>query len=194
MANTAKNKGDRFEWKAVRYIQAHPDGADLIDVKTPGRLLGAGRKDDGGDLHLFTDVAVQVKAYANLGSAVRESAYTSLDQASYAEKPYGVGMVPIPRAREDDVCWIYTTAPNALPYYSADFSAPKVTFARISDLVAWLVDDQGPKGYRTWPRVQRIAELKQGSSKPVWCMTPEVWLQSLQINRQTNSEFSIPYE
>lgn len=183
MANTAKNKGDRFEWKAVRYIQSHEIGANLIDVTTPGRLLGAGRKDDGGDLHLFTDVAVQVKAYKDLGSAVRESAYKAQDQAAYAEKPLGVGMVPIPRARAERVCWVFTCPPNMLPQYGS-FAASKATFPRISDLVNWIQDDDGPRGYAAYPRTERLAELKQGNSKGVWCMTPEVWLKSLLLNRE----------
>lgn len=183
MANAAKDKGDRFEWKAVRFIQDHQDGASLIDVTTPGRLLGAGRKDDGGDLHLFTDVAVQVKARKNLGEAVRESAYASIDQAAYADKPHGVGMVPIPRARAERVSWIFTVPPDSLPHYGP-FAQPKVTFARISDLVAWIQDDTGPKGYRAWPRDQRIAALSQANAKTVWCMSADVWLTSLQMHRE----------
>ncbi|GAA4923701.1 hypothetical protein [Nesterenkonia rhizosphaerae] len=175
MPNRQKAKGDRFEWKAIRFLQAQP-GAELIDVATPGRLLGAGRKDDGGDLHLYTDVAVQVKAYANLGAAVRESAYTSQTQASYANKPLGVGMVPVPRAREGSVQWIFTTPPDAVPAPTVE---PKATFARISDLVAWITDDTGPKGYRPYPRINRAGLLAQGSSQPVLCMTAEVWLESL---------------
>src|SRR6478735_12765266 len=56
--NTNKRKGDRAEREAVAVLcELAPD----LVVARPQRLLGAGRREDTGDLWVFPGVTVQVK-------------------------------------------------------------------------------------------------------------------------------------
>lgn len=178
MANRQKNKGARYERAAVdAFVELYPQ---LVDVKNPARLLGEGRKEDGGDLNLFSDTTVQVKAWNNMGAGIRAAATTVVDQAEYADKPFSVGMVPINGARKDTVAWVMCCLPDMMPSVIA---TPIVRWARISDLTAWLRDDVGPKGFQPYPRHQRIAELSHASAQPVWCFPMETFVLSLATAR-----------
>jgi hypothetical protein len=99
MPNASKDKGDRYEREAVVYFQdLWPD----LLVWNAARALGAGRKEDVGDLVLFPDAAVQVKAYAEkyLSKALYEAADGATKQAGHARKDIALGMVLVPRARK----------------------------------------------------------------------------------------------
>lgn len=99
MSNPSKDKGDRYEREAVAHlIEAYPD----LMVWNAQRLLGAGRKEDVGDLLVFPDAAVQVKAFKV--SAMSAGLYSAADgakvQAGHARHPYALGIVLVPRARK----------------------------------------------------------------------------------------------
>ncbi len=104
MTNASKNKGDRGEREAVgAFLEACPD----LCVWNAQRLLGAGRKEDVGDLLVIDDVAVQVKAYkaSSLSAAVYDAATGATEQAGHARKPFALGLVLIPNARKNAVRW-----------------------------------------------------------------------------------------
>lgn len=98
MVNRMKDKGDRAEREALAMLK--DVAADLL-VDNPMRQLGAGRKDDIGDLHVFPDVAVQVKACSpsTIRAACRAAATGATVQASRLLAPVALGLVKVPGAR-----------------------------------------------------------------------------------------------
>lgn len=105
MVNANKNKGDRAEREAVDALVALSSGLQLTPLQM--RALGAGRKEDTGDIHVFPDVAIQVKNYAaaRLNAGIREAAVGALRQAGNGLLDYHLGMTVIPRARKDGLRW-----------------------------------------------------------------------------------------
>lgn len=101
--NASKQKGDRGELEAVEVLKAV--AADLV-LPNAMRKLGAGRKEDTGDLHVFRDVTIQVKCLKHLGEAIRAAAAGALVQSGRAGTRFHVGMSPVPNARRDGVRWI----------------------------------------------------------------------------------------
>ena len=99
MSNPSKNKGDQAEREAVAYFQEMCP--DLL-VWNAQRLLGAGRKEDIGDLLIFPDVAVQVKAFkpSSLSAALYQAADGATVQAARARHRHALGIVLVPRARK----------------------------------------------------------------------------------------------
>lgn len=65
MSNPAKDRGDRAEREVQAWFR------DELGVPAR-RALGAGRKDDVGDIHGVPSTAIQVANYASLDRAVRE--------------------------------------------------------------------------------------------------------------------------
>lgn len=113
MANKSKDKGDRFERAFAKHvIESYPE---LISEKKPMRHLGAGRKEDVGDMHLFSDTAMQVKAVAQPGSALRSAAAGAVIQAGHARAAFAVGVVPVFGARTGRVKWLATVQPDRWP-------------------------------------------------------------------------------
>tara|TARA_R110002051_G_scaffold60546_9_gene110932 strand:- start:43148 stop:43681 length:534 start_codon:yes stop_codon:yes gene_type:complete len=98
MVNASKAKGDRAELEAVRAItELCPD----LIVWNAQRMLGAGRKEDIGDLLVFPDAAVQVKAFkaTALSAGLYSAAAGATEQAARARHPFALGLVLVPRAR-----------------------------------------------------------------------------------------------
>jgi len=98
MVNASKAKGDRAELEAVRAItELCPD----LIVWNAQRMLGAGRKEDIGDLLVFPDAAVQVKAFkaTALSAGLYSAASGATEQAQRARHPFALGLVLVPRAR-----------------------------------------------------------------------------------------------
>lgn len=176
MANKSKDKGDRYERAAVKHIIEAVPG--LVDAQTPMRMLGAGRKDDIGDLNLFTDTAIQVKAVANMGQAVRSSVEGSVIQAANAKVEFALGLVPVQGARKTQVNWLACTAVDRWPVPVEHVAE----FALISKALTWLRDDTGPYGYRVWPRTERIA-LLTGPGTPCLVAPLEAWLGDFALAR-----------
>lgn len=169
MANTSKRKGDQAERDAVSYLlEVCPD----LCLSNARRMLGAGRSDDVGDLRVFGDVAVQVRAYAisSIGQAVRTSAADAVSQARNAGVEHALGMVPYPRARAGSVRWLacaeqWPTLPPIEP----------VKFSQIAKALDWVRDDHGPHGYLTYPRQERVAGLGGGTGR-VLVAPLEAWV------------------
>lgn len=176
MANSAKNKGDRYEREAKDYLIAM--APDLV-CELPMRMLGAGRKDDIGDIRVFDDTAIQVRALANMGQAVRSSAHDAVIQAGNGRMPYALGMVPVQGARKEKVRWLACVAPDQWP---GGFPASVAEFSIISKALPWLGDDKGPEGYRPWSRVDRVCTLN-GPGKPVLIAPMESWLEAYREER-----------
>ena len=93
MANSNKSKGDRAEREALEVICGL--APDLV-VTRPQRLLGAGRREDTGDLWVLPGVTVQVKHRADPAHAIRLAAVGAAVQASRAGCAFALGLVPIP--------------------------------------------------------------------------------------------------
>lgn len=64
MANTSKRKGDRAELEVQGILR------DELGVSAR-RALGAGRKDDAGDITGVPDTAISVKNWKDISAAVR---------------------------------------------------------------------------------------------------------------------------
>lgn len=175
MANAAKRKGDDNEREAVRFLTgAVPD---LVSVANPMRMLGAGRKEDVGDLHLFGDVAIQVRAYQlkNIGLALRSAAVDATRQASHRMCRHGLGLVPYPRARARSVKWVAATETWPAPWLLENDREP-VLFKMVTRCLDWVRDDEGPYGYLARPRHTRTALLATGNSPPIIVAPVEAWL------------------
>ncbi|MGC0250436.1 hypothetical protein [Pseudactinotalea sp. Z1748] len=176
MANPSKAKGDRAEREAVAFLieQSPP-----LVVPRAMRKLGAGRKEDTGDLHVFTDVAIQVRnlALKDIGLALRSAATDAVAQARNGDLDYALGLVPYPRARSGTVRWIasWLTSP-------ADLGDEAVEFKMVSKALDWVRDDEGPYGYLTRPRQHRVAHLT-GTGTPVMVAPYEAWLARYVLTR-----------
>ena len=105
--NASKNKGDRGEREAVEVLK---DLAPDLVLANAMRKLGAGRKEDTGDLHVFSDVTIQVKCLKNPVDALRQASAGALVQSERAGTRFYVGMAPIPRARRDGIHWLCVTS------------------------------------------------------------------------------------
>lgn len=121
MANPQKQKGDRAELEAVTALVKQGHGLAMHPLQM--RALGAGRKEDTGDIHVFPDVAIQVKNYAQnrLNAGLRSAAFGALRQSENGLVPFHLGMVVVPRARKDGfrwaataVTWVLDSAPDAI--------------------------------------------------------------------------------
>lgn len=179
MANASKSKGDRAELEAVRFLL---DACGDLCLPKSQRMLGAGRAEDVGDLHVFADVAVQVRSYkaAHLGKAIRSSALDSVAQALNGDRPYALGMVPVPGARVGTVRWLACVAaePSAWPGGSEAVPIEPIEFALVSRLVTWLRDDVGPHGFMAYPRDQRVGLLGGGETARVLVAPIEAWIET----------------
>jgi hypothetical protein len=78
MANSSKAKGDRAELEVQGILR------DLLGVPAR-RALGAGRKDDVGDIHGVPDTVIQVADWKDALRAVREKPLEADAQARNGE-------------------------------------------------------------------------------------------------------------
>lgn len=178
MANASKRKGDEGEREAVTFIvSAVPD---LVNVHKAQRALGAGRKEDTGDLHIFTDTAIQVRRLkaADIGLAIRSSARDSVIQAGHGGVPHALGMAPIHNARLNSVRWLACVTPGHWPIPVE----PVAEFSMVGKAVAWARDDLGPTGYTAWDRTSRVG-LLAGPGHPALIAPMEAWLAAYRIAR-----------
>src|SRR5262245_23956539 len=100
MAHPAKRKGDAAELEAARLL------ADLTGWQIE-RKLGAGRKEDTGDLYALPDCVVQVKHYKDIQRAVRETLAELPAQHANAATTFAAGMVRRPGGR-----WFFVLTPE----------------------------------------------------------------------------------
>ena len=93
MSNPNKQKGTRAESEAVQYAREQ-----VVPAYRPAQ---AGAKDTG-DIHGFDNITVQVKAWKDLTSALREGVKGAQVQAKNAGVEYGVALIKKPRANVRD--------------------------------------------------------------------------------------------
>lgn len=170
MGNSSKDKGDRFEREAVPVL------VDLLPefaLAKAMRHLGAGRKEDVGDLYVLEDTAVQVKAWKEMGAGIRAAAAGSVVQAGHGDKRFALGMVPVLRARAHQVRWLACVAPGRWPVHAE----PVAEFALASKALAWVRTDEAPHGFRAWDRAERIG-LLAGPGEPALIAPIEAWAEA----------------
>lgn len=180
VSNSSKDKGDRAEREAVPVLVEL--AGDLVDVHKAKRNLGAGRKEDESDLSLFTDVAIQVKFWANLGQSIREAAADVVVQAGNVGKPMGVGMVKIHNVRAGQVRWLACVTDEA-HWPTEELAGPVHDFALVSKMVTWLRTDTAPYGFMAYPRERRFARLTSGA-QPVLVAPLEAWVAAFRTYRE----------
>lgn len=176
MANPQKAKGDKAERDAVALLKDMVP--DLCRVGAQ-RMLGAGRKEDVGDLRVFDDAAIQVKCFdmKYLAGGLRQAALGAEAQQQNAiaqgdDTPFALGMVPIPRQPTTGaVRWLATVTE-----WPTDLPIEPVRFTVVSKLVTWLKDETGPHGYLAHPREHRIAAYGLSLTDTVFVAPIEAWL------------------
>lgn len=167
MANSSKNKGDRFEREAVPVL------VDLLPefaLPKAMRHLGAGRAEDVGDLYVLADAAVQVKAWKDMGAGIRAAAAGAVIQAGHGDKDIALGMVPILGTRKDQVRWLACVTPDRWPVPVE----PVAEFALVSKALKWVRTDEPPHGFRAWDRLERIG-LLAGPGEKTLIAPVEAW-------------------
>lgn len=92
MPSTSKRKGDAAELEIARLLTEQLGG-------TIRRRLGAGRRDDTGDLDGLVDTTAQVKNYADITRAIREGIDSSVEQQQNAGTQFGVCFIRRPGGR-----------------------------------------------------------------------------------------------
>lgn len=112
MANANKIKGDRAERALLAHLNTQwphlmrPDAA---------RMLGAGRRDDTGDLIALPGVTIQVKHWNNLPQALASAASGAAAQRRTAAVPFGVGVCKVPGARAPKPIWLAAVLADEWP-------------------------------------------------------------------------------
>lgn len=150
-----------------------------MDVWKPQRMLGAGRKEDIGDVEIFTDVAIQVRCYqaAKLGIALRSAAFDARTQSANGNRRHYLGLVPYPGARTGSVRWIAAAVDWPTP------TEPVAEFALVTKALAWVRTDAAPHGFLAHPRRQRLGTLLGSGAGPVLFAPLEAWLESYRSTR-----------
>ena len=177
MANSYKRKGDRVEREAVAALcRLAPD----LVVARPQRLLGAGRREDTGDLWVLPGVTAQVKHRADPAQAMRLAADGARAQARRAGCEFAVGLVPIPRARGGAVRWVAccTTWPGARPEAIA-------VFRSVTGALQHVRRDDGAAPRRE----HRVTLVQRASTAPLFLAPLEAWLAAYRgaVNGQTTA-------
>lgn len=186
MANPSKRKGDDGEREAVRTLL---DMAPDIVHPAARRALGAGRKDDIGDVDIRTlaYAVIQVKKpnQANFPSYIRQAARGAVVQkqnaiAQYHDIRWGLGLVPIPKAPTTGaVRWLACVDvaewPGSLPEDLTANGGP-FRFNAAAKMVAWLKTERGPHGFMAFPREQRIATFGLVAADSILVAPIEAWL------------------
>ena len=173
MANSNKRKGDRAEREAVAVVcRLAPD----LVVARPQRLLGAGRREDTGDLWVLPGVTVQVKHRADPVQAIRLAADGAAVQARRAGCAFAVGLVPIPRARGGAVRWVAccTTWPGQRPEAIAVFRSVTAALQHVRR-----DDGAAPR------REHRVTLVQRAPTAAVFLVPVEAWLHAYRgaVNR-----------
>jgi len=170
MPNPSKAKGDAMEREIVAVLIAMaPD----LCVERAERMLGAGRRDDIGDLRVFDDVTVQVKAYKDLIVAIRLASEGAVEQQARAGTSFAVGMSPIPRASKASgaVRWLAAAIEWPAPEVGERASTESFTNASSVKAVAWLADRTGDL-----PIDERVAEIVRPDKPALWVGPVQAWL------------------
>ena len=175
MANSNKRKGDRAEREALAAVCAL--APDLV-VARPQRLLGAGRREDTGDLWVLPGVTVQVKHRADPAHAIRLAADAAAVQGRRVGNTFAVGLVPVPRARVGAVRWVACALvwPGPPP-------EGLVLFRSVTAALLHVRRDDAA----TPLRAHRLAVVERAASAPLFLGPLEAWLRAYrgEVNGQT---------
>ena len=177
MANSSKRKGDRAEREAVAVLRGL--APDLV-VASPQRLLGAGRREDTGDLWVFPGVTVQVKYRADPLHALRAAADGATTQAARAGSGFAVGLVPLPRARAHAVRWV-----ACCHHWPAPVPAGTSRFRGVARALTVVRADE-PSAQRT----QRLAVVDRAGSAPLFLAPVEAWVTAYRATLNPGAEGS----
>jgi hypothetical protein len=191
MTNRSKRKGDEGEREAVQMLLAM--APDIVHPAAR-RALGAGRKDDIGDVDIrtLTHVVIQVKKpnRANFPSYLRLAAKGAVTQrqnaiAQYHDIRWGLGLVPIPLAPMNGaVRWLACVDagewPGPLPDDLTANGGP-FRFNAAGKMVAWLKTEKGPHGFMAFPREQRIATYGLVADDSIIVAPVEAWLAAYRL-------------
>jgi hypothetical protein len=171
MANSSKAKGDKAEREIVALlVAATPD----LCVEKPERMLGAGRRDDIGDLRVYPDATMQVKAYKVVSEGLRAGAAGALDQQMRAGQPFAVGFTPIPRAPVGDwskVRWLAAAYDWPVPTVGERPTTETFQAASLAKAIAWLRDPAGDV-----PIAERVVELVRTGMPTMWVGSVQSWV------------------
>lgn len=170
MTNRSKEKGDRGEREAVAALRELFPG---LVLKNSQRKLGAGRKEDTGDLVVFHDVTIQVKNYADVSTSLREAAVGAAIQGERAGTRFAFGMAPIPRARRGSVRWLAATLewPGGAPD-----ETEIARFGQVSRAVARVRQEN--IGIR---RDKRVVAVDRRDSLRLYVAPVEAWVAAWQV-------------
>jgi hypothetical protein len=172
MTNRHKAKGDQGEREAVNVLRALAPDLVLADAQ---RKLGAGRKEDTGDLVVFDDVTIQVKNYVDTARALREAALGAQVQSERARTTFALGLAPIFRARTSAVRWLacVTDWPGGEPPRSelAVFGLPLRAVAHVRR------EDLGVR------RERRIAVVERQGTPRLYVAPVEAWITAWRLAR-----------
>lgn len=149
MSNPNKAKGDAGERAAVAILKEL--APDLVSYKDPRRALGAGRKEDTGDIRVFHDTAIQVKNSKHPESFIRAAAEGADIQRKHKEAqeghpvPFHLGMVKLPNARSG-VVWLAAVLeypdPEVVPIIAPSF-VDVIKLVKLNPNVLFQVDAPG---------------------------------------------------
>jgi hypothetical protein len=167
MVNRSKAKGDKAELDATEWFKR---GYPELVVPRPKRMLGAGRKEDEGDLWVFADVAIQVKALlpSALSTALYDCARTSVDQAINGDRPYALGMVKMHNARPGTERWIASVLEWPEPVEAVPFKAA-------TDAAKWASTHPAPS--------HAIARVERGGSPVIFVAPMITWMEAYRRTR-----------
>lgn len=148
VANRQKSKGDRGERDFVAFMQtAYPE---LVRPDAQ-RELGAGRREDRGDVRVLYGVTTQVKAWGNVSAALIDAARGALRQKVNASNVLGVGIVKVPHVRPPRPRWLACSLETEWPGASPLVDVP--VFRQSGRLLSWMLAAQDD------PRVARARQM-----------------------------------
>jgi hypothetical protein len=160
MGNARKRQGDKAELAAILYLAGL---APEHTVERPRRVLGAGRRDDEGDILVFPGVAIQVKAWRQLSDAIREAATGAAQQAVNAEQHYHLGLSKRHAARTDS--WVASAASWPVSLDLAGIPVIGQT-ARAVSIVTSSVE----------PTTDRIVLVRRQGVPDLYVAHPDAWI------------------
>lgn len=181
MANPNKVKGDRAERAAVEALREL--AADLV-LPDAQRMLGAGRRDDIGDLRVFPDAAVQVRAMRNLAAGVRSAAFDAEVQAARGRSKFPLGMVPIPHApnRPDAVRWLAAT--TQWPTHLDESTLP--SWGNTGLAIKWLRLRPTTARPDVLPIDARLARIERRGADTFYLATLQTWVAAYRSARSAD--------
>lgn len=92
MTNPRKAKGDKAELEVQGLLR------ELLGVNAR-RMLGAGRRDDVGDMAGVPDTTIQIVNRKDVSRAIREKVPKCVEQQNRAETTHGATFVRLPGGR-----------------------------------------------------------------------------------------------